>query len=220
MDNALALRPTLADTLWPDAASTRLLRFALLPVMGSLALWAAAKVKVPFYPVPMTLQTLALMVLAAGYGSRLAVATVALYLLEGAMGLPVFANTPPQTAGIAYFAGSTGGFLAGFLAAAWIVGAAAERGFGRSPVTLAGAMLAAEAVLLLIGFGWLAQFLLHNPATALKILGTTGEIGWRDAAYAAWLAGVQPFVLGDLLKLALAACLIGVGWQVIGRRKA
>ena len=84
-----------------------------------MVLAIAAKIKVPFYPVPMTLQTLAVLGIAATYGSRLAVITVLAYLAQGALGLPVFTNTPPAVAGPAYFMGPTGGFLLGFVVMAW-----------------------------------------------------------------------------------------------------
>ncbi|MFZ1681864.1 MAG: biotin transporter BioY, partial [Rhizobiaceae bacterium] len=104
---------------------------AVLVVAGSLALWASAKFQVPFYPVPMTLQTLVLFLIAATYGPRLAVATVGLYLVEGAVGLPVFAGAPEKGIGLAYMAGPTGGYLAGYLAAAGLVSLAVARGWAR-----------------------------------------------------------------------------------------
>ena len=118
----------------------------LLVVAGSLVLWVSAKIKVPFYPVPMTLQTLALFGIAAAYGTRLGVATVALYLIEGALGLPVFAGTPENGIGLAYMFGPTGGYLASYLFAAAIVGYAVDRGLGRNPFKLFGVMLVAVVV--------------------------------------------------------------------------
>ena len=103
-------------------------RQALLVLAGSVLLWISAKVQVPFWPVPMTLQTLAVLGLAAALGRRLGVAAVVLYLMEGALGLPVFAGTPEKGIGLAYMAGPTGGYLAGFVLAAFIVGTLAERG--------------------------------------------------------------------------------------------
>lgn len=111
-------------------AGTSLAAKILLVVAGSIALWISAKIKVPFYPVPMTLQTLALFGIAAAYGLRLGVATVALYLVEGAAGLPVFAGTPEKGIGLAYMVGPTGGYLASYLIAAAIVGYAVQRGLG------------------------------------------------------------------------------------------
>lgn len=178
----------------------------LLVVAGVLVLTVAAKVQVPFFPVPMTLQTLAVMGIAAAYGSRLAVLTVLAYLAEGALGVPVFANTPPMMAGPAYFLGPTGGFLAGFVAIAAIVGTAADRGWDRSVVKLLPAMLVGEIVMMALGFAWLAWFAsLSSGATGLGV----------EKAFA---AGVVPFILGDLLKIALAALLVPACWGLFARR--
>lgn len=159
----------------------------LLVVAGSLLLWVSAKIKVPFWPVPMTLQTLALFAIAAAYGLRLGVATVALYLVEGAFGLPVFAGTPEKGIGLAYMFGPTGGYLVSYLFAAAIVGYAVERGLGRNPFKLFGAMLVAEVVILAMGAAWLAYLLGSEKALAF---------------------GVGPFIVTDLVKIALAACLV------------
>lgn len=159
----------------------------LLVVAGSLVLWVSAKIKVPFYPVPMTLQTLALFGIAAAYGMRLGVATVALYLIEGALGLPVFAGTPEKGIGIAYMFGPTGGYLASYLLAAAIVGYAVDRGLGRNPFKLFGAMLVAELVVLSMGVAWLAYLFGADKAFAF---------------------GVGRFIITDIIKIALAACLV------------
>jgi biotin transport system substrate-specific component len=171
--------------------------FVLLAVAGSALLALSSKITVPFYPVPMTLQTFALMALVAAFGLRLGVATVALYLLEGAFGLPVFAGTPEKGIGLAYMVGPTGGYLAGYLAAAVIVGLAVEKGWGRSPFKLFGAMLAADIVIFALGVAWLGVV-----------------VGW-DKPLLAW--GVTPFLLGDAVKIALAAALIPALWQLADR---
>ena len=101
---AMTANPTLADRLWP-AAGNRVLRSVLLALAGSLLLWASAKVQVPFYPVPMTLQTAVVLLIGVAYGWRLGAATVLLYLAEGAVGLPVFAGTPERGIGLAYMVG-------------------------------------------------------------------------------------------------------------------
>ena len=108
-----ALAPTLLGT------QSRTVQEVVLMLGGTLALIIAAKVRVPFYPVPMTLQTLAVMAIAVTFGLRLGVATVLAYLAEGALGIPVFTNTPPLVAGPAYLLGPTGGFLAGFIVLAF-----------------------------------------------------------------------------------------------------
>ncbi len=147
----------LAAVVWPQGAN-RVLRDIVLVLAGTAVLAISAKIKVPFYPVPMTLQTFAIMAIGAAYGSRLAVATVIAYLAEAAIGLPVLTNTPPEAASLLYFIGPTGGFLIGFIPLAWIVGTAADRGWDRSIAKLFGAMIAADAVTFALGFIWLAWF--------------------------------------------------------------
>ena len=125
---------TLPPTMKPASA---LLSGATLAVLGTLVLAVSAKVQVPFYPVPMTLQTLAVLTLGALFGARLAAATLTLYLAEGLVGLPVFAGA---VAGPAYMVGPTGGYLLGFLLAAALVGGLAERGWMRNWLLAVAAM--------------------------------------------------------------------------------
>lgn len=189
--------PTLADTLWP-ATDNRVLRNGTLLVLGSLLLTATAKFQVPFYPVPMTLQTLVVLLLGVSCGWRLGAATVAFYLAQGAMGLPVFAGTPEKGIGLAYLMGPTGGYLVGFLLAAVVTGWLAERGWDRRlPSTLA-----------LLVLGTLAIYL-----PGLLWLGTL--FGW-DQPILAW--GLYPFLFGDALKIALAAATLPLLWRSLGRR--
>lgn len=184
----LASPTTLVASLWPAAADARFaaLRAGFLMVLGTGLLALSAKIQVPFYPVPMTMQTLVVLLIGAAYGWRLGSATVGLYLLEGALGLPVFAGS---VAGPAYMAGPTGGFLVGFPIAAAITGYLAER--SRSPVQTVLAMSVAHAVLLATGFAWLCTLI---PAVK------------------AWAAGVEPFLLGTALKIALAAAIMHMAW--------
>lgn len=193
-----AALPTLSD---PRA---RLIRDVALAVAGSLLLVLAAKIKVPLWPVPITLQTLAVLTLGAAFGPRLGLATVALYLGYGMAGLPVFTNTPPAVAGPLYLAGPTGGFLIAYLPAAAIAGWAAAR--GASILRLAAGLIAADLLILALGCLWLAL-------GAQMASGATG-IGFAKA----WAAGVQPFLLGETLKVALSASLIGAGWTLLKRR--
>jgi biotin transport system substrate-specific component len=197
---------TLVNAVLPGVSGRRaeFARNVALAVAGSLLLVLAAKVKVPFWPVPMTLQTLAVLGLGAAYGSRLGAATVALYIAYGLAGLPVFTNTPPAAAGLMYLAGPTGGFLAGFVAAAYVAGWAAER--GASVLRLIAGMITAEALILGLGFAWLAF--------GAQMAGGATGVGFAKA----FQFGVQPFLLGDLLKLALATSLVGAGWTVLRRR--
>jgi biotin transport system substrate-specific component len=184
-------RPTLAATLWPQQAASRIARLAALSIGGALALALSAKAQVPFYPVPMTLQTLAVLAIGATFGARLAAVTVLLYLGEGLTGLQVFADS---AAGPAYMAGPTGGYLAGFLVAATLVGWLAERGWDRSLSRLLGAMVLGSLVIYGCGFAWLATLI---------------------GAQKAWLFGVQPFLLGDALKTLLAWALVTAAWRAV-----
>jgi len=133
--------PTLAQKAVPG--SSGLTRNLMLAVGGSLLLWASARLQVPFYPVPMTMQTFVVLMIGAAYGWRLGAATVALYLLQGALGMPVFAGTPEKGIGLAYMAGPTGGYLVGYVAAAAVTGALAGRGGDRRGATT---RLGADAV--------------------------------------------------------------------------
>ncbi len=188
-------RGPLVDRFWAAGEGASLLRPVILAAAGVLILTLSAKLQVPFYPVPMTLQTLVVLLIGAAYGWRLGAATVALYLLQGLLGAPVFANTPPAAAGPLYFMGPTAGFLIGFVASAAIVGLAVEKGLARSPLLLGAAVLAAQAAVFALGFLWLAHF-------ATLASGATGV-----GAAKAW-AVVQGFLLGDLLKAAIAVALV------------
>ena len=188
-------RGPLVDRFWAASEGANLLRPVILAAAGVLLLTLSAKLQVPFYPVPMTLQTLVVLLIGAAYGWRLGAATVALYLLQGLLGAPVFANTPPAAAGPLYFMGPTAGFLIGFVVSAAIVGLSVEKGLARSPLMLAGAVLAAQAAVFALGFLWLAQF-------ATLASGATGV-----GAARAW-AVVQGFLLGDLIKGAIAVALV------------
>ena len=194
----------LAPTLLP-ARGDRTLQETALVLAGTALLVISAKISVPFYPVPMTLQTLAVMAIAAAYGLRLGTMTVVAYLAEGLVGLPVFTATPPAPAGPLYFLGPTGGFLVGFIALALIVGYAADRGWDRSFARLFGAMIAADVVVFILGFAWLALFAQAGSHTGIGFAG-------------AWTYGVMPFLLGDLLKIALAAALVPATWGLIARK--
>lgn len=157
---------------------------ALRVVLGVLLLTVSSKIQVPFWPVPMTLQIAALMFLSASYGLRLGTATVFSFLAVGAVGLPVFAGTPERGIGIGYMLGGTGGYLAGYLVAAAIVGWAADN---LRKILLWPAMVAGLAVIYGLGLAWLAQF-----APEGKLL--------------AW--GFTPFIAGDLVKITLATVLV------------
>jgi biotin transport system substrate-specific component len=184
----VAAASQLVDRIVPEAGAGRLAAQIGLVVAGALLLWLSARIKVPFYPVPMTMQTFVVLALAASFGLRLGLATVLLYLAQGAAGLPVFTGTPEEGIGIAYMAGPTGGYLAGFVLATALVGALAERGLDRRPFALFAAMMAGQVLIFGLGLLWLAML-----------------FGW-DQPILAW--GLYPFLLGDLVKTGLAAALV------------
>ena len=193
---AVPARP-LVDLALPQNGAARLGAQIVLAVLGTLLLTLSAKTKVVLGPVDMSLQTLAVLLIAASFGFRLGVATLLLYLAEGAMGFPVFQSSPEKGVGIAYMLGTTGGYLAGFVVMAAIVGWAADRGFDRNPVKLFGVMLAANAIMLTMGFAWLATLI---------------------GAEKAWAFGVVPFIVGDLIKVALAAALVPADCSLLPKR--
>lgn len=197
----------LAPALWPSSVHPWV-RNIILVLVGTGILTLSAKVNVLTQPVPITMQTFAIMALAAAYGRGLAVATVLAYLAEGFAGLPVFSSTPPNVAGPAYFLGTTGGFLIGFIAIAYVVGWAADRGWDRSPIKLGAAMIVGDAIAFLLGFVWLAWF-------ATLASGASGGIGIAST----WEFGIQPFILSDLVKIALAALFIPAAWTLVNRTR-
>jgi biotin transport system substrate-specific component len=183
---------TLADALWSPGAGSPAIRAIVLSVIGSILLTISAKIQVPFWPVPMTMQTLVVLVLGVAYGWRLAAATGLLYLAQGALGLPVFA----AGGGPAYMAGPTGGYLVGFLLAAVAVGWLAERGWARSWTSTLAAMLIGTAIIFACGIGWLSTL-----------------IGLPQAID----AGLKPFLLSEAVKIALATALVPFAWRLVQR---
>ena len=158
-----ATHPTLAARLWPEAGT---LRIAGLLLVGSALLALSARVQIPVWPVPITMQTFAVLVIGMTYGRNLALGTVLVYLAEGAIGLPVFASG----AGLAYFvAAPSAGYLIGFAPAAALVGLLAERGWDRSvPATLA-AMALGTAVIFLFGVLGLLRYMIAVAGLAVEL---------------------------------------------------
>ncbi len=192
----------LATAIWPDTVN-RTVQAIVLVLAGTAILAISARVSVPFWPVPLTLQTLAVLLIGAAYGSRLGVATLIAYIAEGLAGLPVFAGAG---AGPAYLLGPTAGFIMSWVLVAAIVGYAADRGWDRSPLRLGAAMLLAVVVQFAIGFAWLAWFA-HLSNGAMGI-----------GAAKAFAGAVAPFLFGDALKVVLAALLIPASWTLVGRK--
>ena len=191
----------LAKALWPTRSFSRDLSLIL---SGSLfvALLAQVAIPLPFTPVPITGQTLGVLLVGAALGSRLGFLALLAYLLEGAMGLPVFAG---GTGGLAKILGPTGGFLLAFPLAAGLVGLLVERfGLDRSLLGTLLAMLLGNALLYLLGLPWLWAWLMG----AGKALGLSGLLAM----------GFFPFVPGDLVKAVLAALLLPSAWRLLGRR--
>lgn len=170
--------------------ASRMFMYGAMLVFGVAIIAISAKIQVPFWPVPMTLQTFAILAIAAAYGMRMGVTTVLAYLAAGLAGLPVFAGA---AAGPAYFVGPTAGFLAGFVIIAAVTGWAADRGWSQKPVSMGLAMLVGVAVCFVLGFAWLG------------FVFVSAKTGNTLGAEIAFNAGVKPYVLGDLVKIALAA---------------
>lgn len=195
--------PTLLAAAFPRLAELSApVRTISLLLAGSLLMTISAKVQVPMWPVPMTMQSFVVLFLGAALGPRLGAAAVALYLAQGFAGLPVFAV--PGAGGPAYFLGATGGFLLSFIPAAYIAGVFAQR--GASLVRVAAGMTLAHALILALGLAWLAFF-------AQLASGATG-VGLGRA----FAVGVQPFIIGSLVKVALATALVAAGWSLVARR--
>lgn len=182
-----------AESLTPSGRSAAALQSAALVTLGVAVLTLSAKFQVPFWPVPMTLQTLAVVVLGMLAGPRLAAATIGLYIAIGAMGLPVFAGTPQRGVGVAYLLGPTGGYVLGFALAMPLAGWAARHGFDRSTARALLVALAAMLAIYLPGYLWLGA-----------------QIGYEKA----WVAGVVPFALADGLKILLAGLLVPAIWRM------
>ena len=185
---------TYADILRPSVKRRALFYDLALVIGGSLliALSAQIAIPLPFSPVPITGQTLAVLLSGALLGSRRGGLCLLAYLVEGIAGLPVFAG---GTAGLVHLLGPTGGYLVGFVVAAYITGLLAERGWDRRTGTTFLAMLLGNAAIYAFGLPWLACF--SGVGRMLPL-------------------GFYPFIPGDLLKLALATVLLPSGWRMLG----
>lgn len=178
---------------------------ALLVIAGSAFIALAAQISVPMYPVPMTLQTLAVLIVGLTYGARLGALTLVAYLAEGAMGLPVFANGNSGAA----FLGPTAGFLVGFVAMAWLVGLAADRGV-RGLVPTALAAIAASALLYVPGVAW--------AMLADTVLGFDASKWGADNLSMIWAYYMSPFLIGDTVKAVIAALVVTGAWKALEAR--
>ena len=190
--------PTFFDQAIPVSGLDAVKRNALLVLLGSILLAISAKAQYALWPVPITMQTLVLMIIGATFGWRLAGLTVLAYWAQGLAGLPVFA----YGGGAAYFFGgnATAGFLWGFLPAAMFIGAAAQWGMARNPIMLAGAMLVAHVILYIPGLAW--GYIYSQP------ISVTAD----DGLLAKFL---EPFVIGDLIKIAIAVIVVPLAYKAV-----
>jgi biotin transport system substrate-specific component len=192
MSSTAAPGHTLVDVLLPRRRS--LVFDAVLVVAFSAFVALMAQVAIPLWPVPLTLQTLAVLLTGAALGSRRGSLALLVYLAEGAVGLPVFAG---GASGVAYMLGPTFGYLVGFVLAAGVVGFLAERGWDRRPAGTVLAMGVGNLVIYALGVAWLSVIL--------------GDLG------TALVQGVLVFIVGDLIKIAVAALALPGGWALARR---
>ena len=165
----------------------------LIIILGSLALTLSAKIKIPFYPVPMTMQTFVVMLLGLAFGYKIGLATVSLYLLEGIAGLPVFSNSPEKGVGLVYFTGPTMGYLIGFLSATLIAGTISSND---NILKIISKLLLSVSTIYILGVLWLGTL-----------------IGWDKPILE---FGVYPFLLAEIFKLAL---LVIISKKIFNLRK-
>ena len=201
--------PVLQETLWPAAGAALWMKRAVLVVLGIAALALAAKAAVPVWPspVPITLGTFAVLTIGAAYGPRLGLATVLGYLLVGALGFDVFAGSSAEKNGVAYMLGGTGGYLVGYLLATLALGYAARKGWDRSAPSMALAMLIGNVLIYVPGLAWL-----HHLVAGGLFDAAAYSSPWQQTL--AW--GLTPYLIGDALKLALAALLVPGLWKLVG----
>ncbi len=191
--------PVLAEVLGPQEGAALRVKQVALVVLGVIALAIAAKIKVPMWPVPITMGTFAVLSVGAAYGTRLGLATIFGYMLVGALGFDVFAGSSAEKFGLEYMMGGTGGYLVGYVLATVALGALAARGWDRSPVKMALALVIGNALIYVPGLLWLGTL-----------------YGW-DKPILQW--GLTPFLLGDAIKLALAAVLLPALWKMVGNAR-
>lgn len=205
--------PVLAELGGRDDGAARLARQAMLVALGIAALTVAAKTQVPMWPspVPITLGTFAVLAIGAAYGPRLGLITILAYLLLGAFGADVFVNSSPERSGLSYMLGGTGGYLVGYALSAALLGVLARRGWDRSMGWMALAMLLGNVVIYVPGVAWLHYLVvtgLFDPSTFAT--------AWQQTL--AW--GLTPYLIGDAIKLALAALLLPAIWKLVGSARA
>jgi biotin transport system substrate-specific component len=171
--------------LTKNLTQTKIIKSLLAIVLGSIALTISAKIKIPFYPVPMTMQTFVVLFLGISLGYKIGLATIGLYLIEGIAGLPVFSNSPEKGVGLLYFTGPTMGYLIGFLTACYLSSMIKfEDGF----FVILGKLILATSTIYILGLLWLGTL-----------------IGWDKPILA---LGAKPFLLAEIFKIAILALLV------------
>ena len=161
---------------------TTIIKSLFAIVLGSIALIISAKIKIPFYPVPMTMQTFVVLFLGISFGYKVGLASVGLYLFEGIMGLPVFSNSPEKGVGLIYFIGPTMGYLIGFLTACFL---ASKINSKDSFLLVLSKLIVATSTIYILGLFWLGTL-----------------IGWDKPIFA---LGAKPFLLAEIFKVVLLA---------------
>ena len=164
---------------------SKLLKYVFLALIGSIILAISSKIKIPFYPVPMTMQTLIVLVIGIGFGWKLGLATVSLYLFEGIIGLPVFSGTPEKGIGLIYFTGPTMGYLIGFLVAVYISG---KFNYDNNLLKNFLKLMLATSFIYILGMSWLGSL-----------------IGWDKPIFQ---LGAQPFLFAEFFKILIATLAI------------
>ena len=189
----------LNEVLAPKEGTQLLLKKAVLVMAGIAFLAIAAKIKVPMFPVPMTMGTFAVLTMGAAYGARLGLVTILGYMLIGALGFDIFAGSSAENFGLTYMKGGTGGYLVGYVLAVIALGTLARAGWDRSAPKMAVAMLLGNALIYVPGLIWLGML-----------------YGW-DKPILQW--GLTPFLLGDVLKLVMAGIILPLAWKMVGRAR-
>ena len=172
---------------------SKLLKYVFLALIGSIILAVSSKIKIPFYPVPMTMQTFVVLMIGIVFGWKLGLATVSLYLFEGIIGLPVFSGTPEKGSGLVYFTGPTMGYLLGFLVAVYISG---KFNYDSNIIKNFLKLLMATSFIYILGMTWLGNL-----------------IGWDKPIFQ---LGAKPFLLAELFKILIATFTIN---QVVKIKK-
>ena len=173
--------------------NSKIIKYAFVALLGSILLAISSKIKIPFYPVPMTMQTLVVIMIGIAFGWKLGLATISLYLFEGILGMPVFSGTPEKGVGLIYFTGPTMGYLIGFLVAVFLAG---KFVYNNNLMQNFLKILLATSFIYLLGIIWLGSL-----------------IGWDKPIFK---LGVQPFLLAELFKILIATFAIK---QILKLRK-